>query len=390
MPPSWRAGSRRRRQPPCSTCSSSSPSCGRARPAFRARWGSRARSGSSRRRRRKTPRAAFGTPPSICWGSSTRNPAPLPRRWDARLALVGADRRADRREHGEALAHRRPRHLARPAAMGGRSVPGQTRLAARLARRRARQARRSRRPLGRDAARAGLLYRSRRVCLCRARACRRAAHRPRRGRHRRRQDARLSRARVAVGGEERAGAVDLDLHPQPAASDRSGDRPPLSRPRGAQREGRGAQGPGELSLPAELRGGRQAHRARARAARRRARPDRALGRGHARRRHLRHRLPRLPRRVAVPARDHRPARRMRLCRLPALSHLLHRARHPPRPSRAHRRRQPRARHRAGGAGLAQHRRDQRFAARAARALRLRRGPSSFRRRRQRLRGAGLG
>ena len=65
----------------------------------------------------------------------------------------------------------------------------------------------------------------------------------------------------AVGGEERPGPLDLHLHPQSAAPDRAGDRPSLSRSRRARRKGGGAQGPGELSLPAEFRGSGEAHRA---------------------------------------------------------------------------------------------------------------------------------
>ena len=116
-----------------------------------------------------------------------------------------------------------------------------------------------------------------------------AAPRARRGRHRRRQDAGLSRAGHAVGGEERRRGVGLHLHPQPAAPDRRRARPALSRPE-EDAPRRGAQGPRELPLPAEFRGGGGGaqHAAARRAG---AGPDGALGAADARRRHGRRRLP---------------------------------------------------------------------------------------------------
>ena len=133
-----------------------------------------------------------------------------------------------------------------------------------------------------------------------ARACRRAEDRADRSRHRHRQDAGLSRAGEPVGGEERPGPVALDLHAQSAAPDRAGDRAPLSRSRRARGKGCRAQGPRELSLPAELRGGRQAQRRRARPAQRRARPRRALG--SRRRRTATCRVPAFPRFLPHPSR----------------------------------------------------------------------------------------
>ena len=78
------------------------------------------------------------------------------------------------------------------------------------------------------------------------------------------------------------------------------------------------------------------------------------------------------RRAGAAALD-RPARRMRLCRLPALPALLHRARGPRQPGRRPRHRQPRPRH--------GQRRPRPRGGPGADADRVRRGPSSVRRRR---------
>ena len=137
---------------------------------------------------------------------------------------------------------------------------------------------------------------------------------------------------------------------------------------------RDPQGPRELSLPAQPRG-RAAGRLRR--PRRDPRPARrALGRLFEGRRHGRRRPAGLAD-LAVPPRRRRrpdrPARRMRLCRLPALPALLHRARRPRQPGRRSRHRQPRPCH---GQRRARPRRRP-----AADPDRVRRGPSSVRRRR---------
>ncbi len=112
----------------------------------------------------------------------------------------------------------------------------------------------------------------------------------------------------------------------------------------------------------------------------RVRPDRPLGDGDAGRRHPGRRSARLVRRTvrrrhAVFAR--RPPRRMHPRRLPALAALLRGTHHPPRPHRRAGRGQPRAGHGAGGLGRAGRQR-------GAHPLRVRRGASSVRCRRQRL------
>ena len=116
---------------------------------------------------------------------------------------------------------------------------------------------------------------------------------------------------------------------------------------------------------------------------RRPRPAGALGAGQPRRRHDRRRSAGLAARPGRPQPrrpPRRPARRVHLFGLRALPQMLRRAHHPPRPPGRHRDRQPCAGHDPGGDGRARRRH-------AADALCLRRGPSSVRRRRRRLRRA---
>ena len=185
----------------------------------------------------------------------------------------------------------------------------------------------------------------------------RAEHAARRSGHRDRQDARLSRAGVAVGGTVRRHGVGLDLHQGAAAAARRRGTEAVRRRGGAGAADRRAQGPRELSVPAQPRGcaaGRL----------RRAGGDsgaagRALGGLHQGRRHGRRRLAGLAAEPVPPRRRdraHRSARRMRLCRLPALSPLLHRARRAGEPRGRHRHRQPCAGDGQCGAALARTRR----------------------------------
>ena len=185
---------------------------------------------------------------------------------------IGRSRRAR-------LAHRRAGSLARPAAMGRRRRAGQAGLAA--GRRRTKRAR-GWRNWSAHAARCGPNRRP--IPTRRPMPSARATRRARRavalveaGTGTGKTLGYLAPA-VAVGGEERAGALDLHLHPQPAAPDRAGDRASLSRSGRARREGGRAQGARELSLPAELRRSGQAHRAGAGTAQRGAGADRALDR----------------------------------------------------------------------------------------------------------------
>ena len=135
------------------------------------------------------------------------------------------------------------------------------------------------------------------LCFRGPRARRRAQDCIDRSRHGRRQNARLSRASKFVGGEEWPRPVDRHLHTQPATPDRAGNRAPLSRSCRTRRQGRGAQGPRELSLPAEFRRSSETHGAGAGTTRRGSGTCRALDFGDAGRRYFRSRVPRLPRRL---------------------------------------------------------------------------------------------
>ena len=128
----------------------------------------------------------------------------------------------------------------------------------------------------------------------------------RRGRHRDRQDARLSRPRLALGGGGERRGLGLDLHQGAAAPARPRGRAALSRPRGAQAAHRDPQGPRELSLPAQS-GGCAAGRLR-RPCRDPRPARRPLGRLHEGRRHGRRRPARLADRLcsAAPARPRSP------------------------------------------------------------------------------------
>ena len=115
----------------------------------------------------------------------------------------------------------------------------------------------------------------------------------------------------------------------------------------------------------------------------RPRPAGALGAGQPRRRHDRRRPALLAARPPGPRPHHasrRPPGRVHLLGVRALPEVLRRAHHPPRTPGRHRDRQPRAGHGAGRDGRAR-----RFDAAAA--LRVRRGPSSVRRRRRCVRRA---
>ncbi len=160
-------------------------------------------------------------------------------------------------------------------------------------------------------------------------------------------------------------------------------RSPLSRAGCEGAQSRRAQGPGELSLPAQLRRGDGRFAGGAGGTRERRDPAgaaRALDRAHPGRRSQRRRFSRLAARPARPAAQPRPvgpARRMHLFRLPALPLLLHRALGAARAARRDRRRQPCAGDDAGGA------RRRRRGSERAHPLRVRRGPSSVRCGRQR-------
>ena len=232
--------------------------------------------------------ARCSTPRASCWPRPpTRRARAIPRLADlVRLMAAGGW------PWGRAAAGRaRDRTRSPPGAASRRSpcgahLPGMVRGGARAPRRpRARHRRRGARPARgtgrtrrRGAARAGRLRHRADPCVHAARGAGHAADDPGRGRDRHRQDARLHRARQRVGGEEQGRGVDLDLHPQPAAPDRPGAVPPLSRPGAEGPQGGGAQGTRELPVPAEP--GRRGHPRRARPERGRlARPDGALGRG---------------------------------------------------------------------------------------------------------------
>ena len=309
-------------------------------------------------------------------------------RHGARAMAVGR-RRAGRAGHRpgrqEAPAGCRPRHLEEPAAVGGTAA----RAAALQPSGRAARGTPAAGPdgLGRRQHRRGAadterLRLGRRPGLRAARARGPAQRRAGRGRHGRRQDPGLCRAGQPVGREERRAGLDRHLHPQPAAPDRQRARPAAPRFGREAAQGRDPQGPRELSLPAELPGGGDAHRPRARE-RRRPRPAGALGAQQPRRRHGGRRPAGLAARPFGPRPHHaarRPARRMHLLGVRALPEVLRRTHHPPRPPGRHRDRQPRAGHGAGGDGRPRRRH-------AAVALRVRRGPSPVRRRRRRLRRA---
>ncbi len=309
-------------------------------------------------------------------------------RHGARAMAVGR-RRAGRAGHRpgrqEAPAGRRPRYLEEPAAVGGTAARAAALQPSGRAARGAPAAGPDglgRRQHRRGAADTERLRLGRRPGLRAARARGPAQRRAGRGRHGRRQDPGLCRAGEPVGREERRAGLDRHLHPQPAAPDRQRARPPAPRFGREAAQGGDPQGPRELSLPAELPGGGDAHRPRARE-RRRPRPAGALGAQQPRRRHGGRRPAGLAARPFGPRPHHaarRPARRMHLLGVRALPEVLRRTHHPPRPPGRHRDRQPRAGHGAGGDGRPRRRH-------AAVALRVRRGPSPVRRRRRRLRRA---
>ena len=215
-------------------------------------------------------------------------------------------------------------------------------------------------PARRAAAGPGRLRRRRRRRLRAARDPGRSASRAGRGRHRHRQDARLPGARQPVGREEprrRSGSA-----PSPATcSARSTPNWPICSPtRPSAAGGRGAQGPRELPLPAEL-GGRAGAAASglAPAIADPARPGRALGAGHRDGDILGGDLPGWLADLFGAGHDprpRRPARRVHPRRLPALPALLRRAHDPPGPHRAACRRQPCAGDDPGGLGRARRQR----------------------------------
>ena len=186
-----------------------------------------------------------------------------------------------------------------------------------------------------------------------------------------------------VGGEQRGRGVDLHLHPPPAEPDRPGAGPALSRPGAEGARVGAAQGPRELSLPAQSRGAcarpRCARRTRSRfglmARWAMATRDGDLAGGD---------LPGWLPDILGASRSVGLADRRGecvYCRLPALRPLLHRALGAPRAQGRHRHRQPRAGDDPGGARRA------RGCQAPADALRVRRGPPPVRGGRQRLRRA---
>ena len=197
------------------------------------------------------------------------------------------------------------------------------------------------------------------------------------GRHRDRQDARLSRAGVAVGRASRAARCGCRPSPRRCSGSSTPRAEAVRRRRGAREEDRRPQGPRELSVPAQPRGCAAGRVRRPRGDPRAA--GRALGGLQQGRRHGRRRPAGLAAEPVPPRRRDRadrPARRMRLCRLPALSPLLHRARRAGEPRGRHRHRQSRF-----GDGQCRARPRGRAGADP-----VRRGPSSVRRRRFDLRG----
>ena len=287
---------------------------------------------------------------------------------DAVLAALGIDPGGQ-----EAAARRRPRRLEEPAAMGGAAARAAARQPAGRAARGAPAAGPAG-PAGPNMAEARPTQSDYASAASQAFAPRerggQAQRRAGRGRHRRRQDPGLCRAGLAVGREERRAGLDLHLHPQPAAPDRPRARPAAPRFGREAPPGRDPQGPRELSLPAELPGSGDAHRARARE-RRRPRPAGALGAGQPRRRHDRRRPAGLAARPSGPRPHHaarRPARRMHLFGLRALPQVLRRTHDPPRAPGRHRDRQPRAGDDPGGDGRPRRRARARCATCSTRAI----------------------
>ena len=200
----------------------------------------------------------------------------------------------------------------------------------------------------------------------------RAQHAARRGGDGHRQDARLPGAGVAVGAGLGRDGVGVDLHQGAAAPARCRRAQAGPRPGRARAADRHPQGPRELFVPAQPRGRAAGRLCRAGGDPRPA--GRALGGLQPRRRHGRRRPAGLASEPVPPGRcggADRPPRRVRVRRLPALPALLHRARRAGRARGRHRHRQPRT-------GDDQRRPDARIGAAADR---LRRRPSSVRRRR---------
>ena len=164
-----------------------------------------------------------------------------------------------------------------------------------------------------------------------------------RGRDRDRQDARLSRAGVAVGGAGGRHGVGLDLHQGAAAPARRAKGPSCSPTRTSARGGSSSARAARIICACST--SRMRCRARSRPRRDPRAAGRALGGLHQGRRHGRRRLAGLAAEPVPPrrrGRADRPPRRVRLCRLPALPPLLHRARRAGEPRGRHRHRQPRA------------------------------------------------
>ena len=214
---------------------------------------------------------------------------------------AGAGRRSSRLHSAGPMRRRRTRRCACGSACRNGRTPRRCRRLPRI--RWAEAEARSRLaamlgPARGAAAGPGRLRRRRRRGLRATRNPRRSASRAGRGRHRNRQDARLPRARQRVGREEPRQRVDQHLHPPPAAPDRRGTDPSVPRPDRTAQARRGAQGPGELPLPAQPggRAGRR-HLGAGAGVGHPARPDCPLGAGHRRWRHPGGRSARLARRT---------------------------------------------------------------------------------------------
>ena len=380
------AAAQGRRPFPRSTCSSSSLSCGRRNSAcrHRAAWRGRSdcrrpkasgrrRNGADRRgagtagaaRRRRAIRDARAIATAMAAGGWGWGPAVLARSApDRRFRPAGQWPRWRKLPNGRSRARaaaRQPRRSSAPRRAGASPSCSARRRGA--------------------AAAGGLRRRGQRRLPPREREDE-PQRRAGRGRHRRRQDARAMSRRPACGPRRTRAPVwistftrnlqrqidgELDrLYPDPA------EAPPRGDP----------QGPRELSLPAEFRGGGRAHC--------RCAPDDAVGLG------LHGALGAAPPatatwsaaicRAGCPTCSgraqhrsaRRPARRMHLFGLPALPRCFV-EQHVRRARRADIvDRQPCAGHDPGGAGRARRRH-------AADALRVRRGPSPVRRRRRRVR-----
>ena len=187
---------------------------------------------------------------------------------------------------GRGSVGRRPESMEAPAGMGGSRAAAAPLRASDRGKRGAgevgRHARRRRRaatgPVG--------LCRRRLGRLRPAPDARRPASGARRSRDRHRQNVGLHRAGQPVGGEELGRRVDQHVHPPPAAADRRRVGPAVPRSGRTASPCGGAQGAGELPVPAEP--GRRARSGDDRADAglgHSARADRPLGAGQRRRRH---------------------------------------------------------------------------------------------------------